>query len=55
MRRLVAYESARYRRIRVRVGTARGVAVARCFYGDAPTRVGWRAARHQVALRSRSF
>jgi hypothetical protein len=55
MRRLVAYESGRYRRIRVRVGTARGMAAASCFYGDAPTRVGWRAAQHHVALRSRSF
>jgi gamma-glutamylcyclotransferase (GGCT)/AIG2-like uncharacterized protein YtfP len=55
MRRLVAYESGRYRRIRVRVGTARGMAAASCFYGDAPTRVGWRAAQHHVTLRSRSF
>ncbi len=55
MRRLVAYESARYRRIRVRVGTARGVAVACCFYGDAPTRVGWHLRPHQVTLRPRSF
>jgi len=55
MRRLVAYESGRYRRIRVRVGTAAGMALASCFYGDAPTRVGWRLRQHQVALRSRSF
>ncbi len=55
MRRLVAYESQRYRRIRVRVVTAAGIVVAACFYGDAPTRVSWRVKLHQVALRTRSF
>jgi len=53
--RLQNYESARYRRIAVRLHTPAGPARALCFYGDAPTRVNWVLDEKQMKLRSRAF
>lgn len=53
--RLKNYESARYRVVQVRLATPEGPKRARCFYGDAPTRVAWEPDAKAMALRSRSF
>jgi gamma-glutamylcyclotransferase (GGCT)/AIG2-like uncharacterized protein YtfP len=53
--RLQNYESARYRRIPVRLETTAGPARAMCFMGDAPTRVAWRPDEKLMTLRSRSY
>ena len=55
--RLQNYESVRYRRVKVRVRTARGAVPAVCFFGDSATRVQWRepADDKMMVLRSRSF
>ncbi len=53
--RLQAYESLRYRQIHVRLRTPGGPVRARCFMGDAPTRIAWRPNIKIMALRSRSF
>jgi gamma-glutamylcyclotransferase (GGCT)/AIG2-like uncharacterized protein YtfP len=53
--RLKKYESARYRTIRVQLQTPAGPDRALCFYGDAPTLVGWTPDAKIMALRSRSF
>jgi gamma-glutamylcyclotransferase (GGCT)/AIG2-like uncharacterized protein YtfP len=53
--RLQNYESTRYRQIHVRLHTPHGPARARCFYGDAPTRVAWVPDEKLMTLRSRSF
>jgi len=53
--RLQNYESTRYRQIRVRLRTPHGPVRARCFYGDAPTRVGWVPDPKLMILRSRTF
>jgi gamma-glutamylcyclotransferase (GGCT)/AIG2-like uncharacterized protein YtfP len=53
--RLKSYESSRYRCISVRLETAAGPARALCFYGDAPTLVGWEPDPKAMMLRSRSF
>jgi len=55
MVRLQNYESTRYRQIPVRLHTAHGPIRARCFFGDAPTRVGWVPDERFMTLRSRSF
>lgn len=53
--RLQNYESRRYRRISVRLHTARGPLRALCFYGDAPTNIAWVPDKKAMKLRSRSF
>ena len=55
--RLHAYESYRYRQITLRLQTPGGQVRARCFLGDAATRVPWHAEAHDkiMTLRSRSF
>jgi gamma-glutamylcyclotransferase (GGCT)/AIG2-like uncharacterized protein YtfP len=53
--RLQAYESVRYRQIHVRLRTAKGHERARCFMGDAATRVVWVPDEKIMTLRSRSF
>lgn len=53
--RLQNYESVRYRRIPVRLQTARGPARAVCFMGDAATKVAWVPDEKLMTLRSRSF
>ncbi len=53
--RLQNYESARYRRVHVRLHTSAGPARALCFYGDAPTSVAWVPDAKIMTLRSRSF
>lgn len=55
--RLQAYESFRYRQVMLRLHTAGGPVRARCFMGDAATRVPWHASPHKkiMALRSRAF
>jgi gamma-glutamylcyclotransferase (GGCT)/AIG2-like uncharacterized protein YtfP len=55
--RLQAYESVRYRQIHVRLRTKRGHQRARCFIGDAATRIPWRPEQNIkiMTLRSRSF
>jgi len=53
--RLQNYESARYRQIHVRLRTPQGPARARCFLGDAPTRVAWKPDPKLMTLRSRTF
>ncbi|HQT47670.1 MAG TPA: gamma-glutamylcyclotransferase [Acidocella sp.] len=53
--RLINYESTRYRVVQVRLATPRGAVRARCFYGDAPTRVAWAPDEKLMTLRSRSF
>ncbi len=53
--RLQNYESARYRRIPVRLQTPHGPARAVCFMGDAPTRVSWIPDAKLKTLRSRRF
>jgi gamma-glutamylcyclotransferase (GGCT)/AIG2-like uncharacterized protein YtfP len=53
--RLQNYESARYRQVSVRLTTPRGPARAKCFYGDAATKVPWIPDPKLMTLRSRSF
>jgi len=53
--RLQNYESVRYRQIHVRLRTPHGPARARCFFGDAPTRVAWIPDPKLMTLRSRTF
>jgi gamma-glutamylcyclotransferase (GGCT)/AIG2-like uncharacterized protein YtfP len=55
--RLQAYESARYRRVRLSLHTARGRERAICFMGDAATTKPWQhpADNKIMTLRSRSF
>jgi gamma-glutamylcyclotransferase (GGCT)/AIG2-like uncharacterized protein YtfP len=53
--RLQNYESARYRQLHVRLHTPHGPARARCFFGDAPTRVAWIPDPKLMTLRSRTF
>ncbi len=55
--RLQAYESYRYRQVTLRLQTPGGQVRARCFLGDAATRVPWHAEAHDkiMTLRSRSF
>jgi gamma-glutamylcyclotransferase (GGCT)/AIG2-like uncharacterized protein YtfP len=55
--RLQNYESVRYRQIHVHLRTATGHQRARCFMGDAPTRILWRPEQNIkiMTLRSRSF
>ncbi|HQT40173.1 MAG TPA: gamma-glutamylcyclotransferase [Acidocella sp.] len=53
--RLQNYESVRYRQIHVRLITAHGPQRARCFMGDAATKVAWVADEKIMTLRSRSF
>ncbi len=55
MVRLQNYESGRYRQIQVRLQTGQGAVRARCFYGDAPTMVGWVPDEKLMVLRSRSY
>jgi gamma-glutamylcyclotransferase (GGCT)/AIG2-like uncharacterized protein YtfP len=55
MTRLQNYESSRYRQILVRLTTQAGTIRARCFYGDAPTKIGWRPDPKLMSLRSRSY
>jgi gamma-glutamylcyclotransferase (GGCT)/AIG2-like uncharacterized protein YtfP len=55
--RLQAYESVRYRQIHVRLRTPHGHQRARCFMGDAATRIPWHPEQNIkiMTLRSRSF
>jgi gamma-glutamylcyclotransferase (GGCT)/AIG2-like uncharacterized protein YtfP len=53
--RLQNYESVRYRQVLVRLHTAQGFVRARCFLGDAPTRIAWEPDEKLMVLRSRSF
>ncbi len=53
--RLQNYESGRYRQVHVRLQTPHGPARARCFFGDAPTKVAWVPDPKLMALRSRSY
>ena len=53
--RLQNYESVRYRQIHVRLHTAKGHMRARCFMGDAATKIAWVADEKIMSLRSRSF
>jgi gamma-glutamylcyclotransferase (GGCT)/AIG2-like uncharacterized protein YtfP len=55
--RLQAYESCRYRQVTLRLRTAGGQVRARCFLGDAATRVPWHGQAHDkiMTLRSRAF
>jgi gamma-glutamylcyclotransferase (GGCT)/AIG2-like uncharacterized protein YtfP len=53
--RLQNYESARYRQVLLRLHTPAGPARARCFLGDAPTKVAWVPDEKIMTLRSRSF
>jgi len=53
--RLQAYESTRYRQVVVRLHTPHGPQRARCFMGDAATRIAWAPNEKIMSLRSRSF
>lgn len=53
--RLQAYESVRYRLMRVRLAAADGAHRALVFMGDAPTRILWAPNLRLMTLRSRSF
>ncbi len=53
--RLRNYESLRYRLVNLRLTTPHGPARARCFIGDAATRVFWQPNEKLMTLRSRNF
>jgi gamma-glutamylcyclotransferase (GGCT)/AIG2-like uncharacterized protein YtfP len=53
--RLQAYESVRYQQVHVRLHSATGPHRARCFFGDAATRIDWVPDEKIMTLRSRSF
>jgi gamma-glutamylcyclotransferase (GGCT)/AIG2-like uncharacterized protein YtfP len=55
MVRLQNYEAGRYRQILVRLRTPAGPVRARCFFGDAPTKVAWIPDEKLMILRSRSY
>jgi gamma-glutamylcyclotransferase (GGCT)/AIG2-like uncharacterized protein YtfP len=53
--RLQNYESTRYRQTFVRLHTPHGPARAKCFFGDAATKVAWVPDAKLMTLRSRSY